>query len=48
MPITTVVIGGKGASLHIDWLKKNGIQYVKDVEQASELTPHSRAFSRIA
>ena len=48
MPITTVAIGGKGASLHIDWLKKKGIQYIKDIEQVSELTPHSRAFSRIA
>ena len=48
LPITTVAIGGKGASLYIDWLERKGIRYIGEIEQVSQLTPRSLGHSRIA
>ena len=47
MPITTVLIGGKGANLHIDSLKRKGIRYIEKIEQFNELIPQSQIFSKI-
>lgn len=42
LPLTTVVMGGRGADFHKDWLERKGIRYIDDIERVKELTPRSR------
>ena len=43
LPLTTVVMGGKGAGVYKDWLERKGIRYIEDIERVKELTPRSRS-----
>ena len=43
LPLTTVVMGGRGADFYKDWLERKGIRYIDDVERVKELTPRSRS-----
>jgi methanogenic corrinoid protein MtbC1 len=42
LPLTTVVIGGRGADCYRDRLEQKGIRYIDDVGRMEELTPRSR------
>ena len=42
LPLTTVVMGGRGADCYRDRLEQKGIRYIDDVERMKELTPRSR------
>lgn len=48
LPMTTVVIGGKGAMLYMDWLERKGIGYIGELESVKKLNPRSLGHSRIA
>jgi MerR family transcriptional regulator, light-induced transcriptional regulator len=48
LPMTTVVIGGKGAMLYMDWLERKGIGYIGEIESVKDLHPQSCGHSRIA
>ncbi len=43
LPLTTVVMGGKGADSYQDWLAQKRIRYIEHIERVKELTPRSRA-----
>lgn len=42
LPLTAVVMGGRGADVHKDWLARKKIRYMHDMEHVKELTPRSR------
>ena len=42
LPLTTVVMGGRGADCYRDRLEQKGIRYIDDVGRVKELTPRSR------
>lgn len=48
LPMTSVVIGGKGAMLYIDWLERKGIRYIGEMESVKKLNPQTFGHSRIA
>lgn len=48
LPVTAVLIGGKGASLYIDWLERKGIRYIGEIERVGEITPQSLGLQRSA
>lgn len=39
LPITSVAIGGKGASLYIDWIERKGIRYIEEIDHLKNMTP---------
>lgn len=43
LPLTMVVMGGRGAGVYKDWLEQTGIRYIDDVERVRELTSRSRS-----
>jgi DNA-binding transcriptional MerR regulator len=44
LPITSVVVGGLGATLYRDWLEKKNIQIVDQVQNLKDITPKSLGF----
>lgn len=43
LPLTMVVMGGRGAGVYQDWLERKGIRYIDDVERVRKLKPRSRS-----
>ena len=48
LPLTTVVMGGRGAGSYRDRLERNCIRYISDIERVKALTPRSLEHSGTA
>ena len=48
LPLTKVVVGGRGADVYRDWLERRGIRYIVEINRVKAITPRLRGRSNTA